>query len=106
MKQVFIKSLDGDTIDIVALVTEGNGRVQMNMRKLRCKATTEEIVATITSLLGTVAGAIVWCDHKVLAYVLAKASDIADAIRVMCNIEKVGQAHAAAWQSIDAILEL
>ena len=106
MKQVFIKSVDSETIDIISLVTEGNGRAQMNVRKLRNKASTEEIVAAITSLVPTVAGAIVWCDHKVLTYVLAKASDIADAIRVRYNIEKVGQAHTAAWQSIDAILEL
>lgn len=106
MKQVFIKSIDLDTIDVVSLVTEGNGRAKMEVRRLRSKASTEEIVATITSLLGTVAGAIVWCDHKVLSYVLAKASDIADVIRVRYNIEKVNQAHAAAWQSIDAILEL
>ena len=106
MKQVFIKSIDSETVDIVSLVTEGNGRAQMNVRKLRNKASTEEIVAAITSLVPTVAGTIVWCDHNVLTYVLAKASDIADVIRVKCNIEKVGQAHAAAWQSIDAILEL
>ena len=106
MKQVFIKSIDSETIDIVSLVTEGNGRAQMNVRKLRNKATTEEIVASVTSLVPTVAGTIVWCDHKVLTYVLAKASDIADAVRVRYNVEKVNQAHAAAWQSIDAILEL
>ena len=106
MKQVFIRSIDSETIDIVSLVTEGNGRARMEVRKLRNKASTEEIVAAITSLVPTVAGTIVWCDHKILAYVLAKESDIADVIRVKCDIEKVGQAHAAAWQSIDAILEL
>lgn len=106
MKQVFIKSIDSETIDIVSLVTEGNGRVRMDVRRLRSMATTEEIVAAITSLLNTVAGAIVWCDQQMLAHVLDRESDIADAIRARYNVEKVGQAHAAAWQSIDAILEL
>ena len=106
MKQVFIKSVDSETVDIVSLVTEGNGRAQMNVRNLRNRASTEEIVAAITLLVPTVAGTIVWCDHKVLTYVLVKASDIGDVIRVRYNVEKVNQAHAAAWQSIDAILEL
>ena len=41
MKQVFIRSIDSETIDIVSLVTEGNGRARMEVRKLRNKASTE-----------------------------------------------------------------
>lgn len=106
IKNVYVKLLGVDTIHIIGVVAGDNKKSQITVRQLRSAATTEEIVAVIECIVTDVAGATIWCDQQMLAYVLGIGSDVGDAVNAIYDIEKVDAAYRIAWKAVDDLLEV